>query len=166
MTHKECYTCKQTKPLSEYYFLKQKNKYRTKCNTCVSGVRKKWEEKNRELRAAQKRDYYKANKEEMRAKGRQYYQNNSDKSRSYYLYRKYGVTLELFEKMSKEQDGKCAICFLEPGKNQYLCVDHCHTTGNIRKLLCSNCNTGIGLLKEDPEILASAIKYLSQKSAV
>jgi hypothetical protein len=69
--------------------------------------------------------------------------------------------------MFKEQKGKCAICHIrgdvqELGftKRQSLCVDHDHTTGAIRGLLCSPCNLGIGKLADDPVIIQNAVGYL------
>lgn len=55
------------------------------------------------------------------------------------------------------QDGRCAICgdvLVDPN------TDHCHKDGEVRGLLCQRCNCGLGLLRDDPEILESAIKYL------
>jgi len=73
---------------------------------------------------------------------------------------KYGVTKEYLVTLYEKQDGKCAICGEIPKTERGLHVDHCHTTGVIRGLLCHGCNTGIGALKEDVEIFSKAIKYL------
>jgi len=65
--------------------------------------------------------------------------------------------------MLKEQGGGCAICGeTKPlkGKN-YLCVDHCHETGEVRGILCHACNTGLGKFKDSPELLHTAINYLT-----
>ena len=75
------------------------------------------------------------------------------------LRRKYGLSEKTYMGMWKKQDGKCGICYLE-SKQGWLGVDHNHKTGVIRGLLCSNCNFGIGSLKDNPRILRSAIKYL------
>lgn len=61
--------------------------------------------------------------------------------------------------MREHQGGHCGICNTKP---QVLYVDHCHNTGSVRGLLCSQCNTGIGMFKDDPARLASAIKYLAR----
>ncbi len=76
----------------------------------------------------------------------------------------YGITLEDYDRMFEEQNGKCAICDTEEygGTGYRFSVDHNHTTGTVRALLCGNCNTGIGLLQEDPAVLAAAIPYLSK----
>ena len=78
---------------------------------------------------------------------------------------KYGLDEDSFAKMSEEQDHKCKICGTEAADCRYgvLVVDHCHETGDVRGLLCPKCNTGIGLLKDDPRVLANAVKYLLKK---
>lgn len=62
--------------------------------------------------------------------------------------------------MLAAQGGVCAICGETNASGRDLSVDHDHETGEIRQLLCSNCNTGIGLLKDNPELLIKASAYL------
>ena len=76
--------------------------------------------------------------------------------------RKYGITREQYEGMLQAQDGCCMICHVR--LNNELRVDHNHQTGEIRALLCSNCNTGLGMFKEDPARLVTAIEYLRKYS--
>jgi len=76
---------------------------------------------------------------------------------------KYGVTKEFLVALHEKQEGKCAICGEIPSTERGLHVDHCHTTNVVRGLLCHGCNTGIGALREDAEILSNAIKYLRSK---
>jgi hypothetical protein len=72
----------------------------------------------------------------------------------------YGVSVEQFEQMEAAQGGVCAICS-KPNKNGWkLAVDHCHSTGVIRGLLCSSCNLAIGALGDTSEMLERAIAYL------
>ncbi len=75
------------------------------------------------------------------------------------LKRKFGITLEQYNNMLEDQNHRCAVC-KEIQTQKMLAVDHCHITGRIRGLLCENCNRGIGLLKDSPSILQSAIFYL------
>lgn len=82
---------------------------------------------------------------------------------------KYGVSPERLAEMLKEQDGKCAICGEAEdrehhlsGRTQPLSVDHDHTTGAVRALLCNRCNRGIGMFQDDPEIIRRAIAYLDR----
>lgn len=77
----------------------------------------------------------------------------------------YGITLEDYGRMFVEQGGTCSIC-RSPQGDRPLVVDHDHATGAVRALLCSNCNAGIGMLKESPEVLARAIEYVDRHRAV
>lgn len=83
----------------------------------------------------------------------------------------YGTTSEAVAKMEAAQDGRCASCRSLPmrrdtrsGRPLPLDVDHNHTTGVVRGLLCSPCNRGIGLMQDDPLVLAAAIRYLAKHS--
>lgn len=73
---------------------------------------------------------------------------------------RYGLTLEDFDRMFAEQDGRCAAC--DGRSEKRLHIDHDHSTGRIRGLLCENCNLGIGKFKDDPERLESAARYLRE----
>lgn len=74
---------------------------------------------------------------------------------------RYSISKNQFEKLLAEQNNACAICRV-PVKNlnRMICIDHCHTSGKLRGLLCHNCNSGIGLLKDNIQILEQAIQYL------
>lgn len=72
----------------------------------------------------------------------------------------YGITIDQHDCMLREQNNKCAICFEVFLKIPH--VDHNHISGELRGLLCSKCNTGIGYFKEDKNILISAINYLKK----
>jgi hypothetical protein len=63
--------------------------------------------------------------------------------------------------MLKLQSGKCKLCFIDIKTKSY--VDHNHKTGKIRGLLCNGCNAGIGMLKEDINVLNRAIEYLENE---
>ena len=71
----------------------------------------------------------------------------------------YGIAPEQFDAMAASQGFACAICKIVPNKTLH--VDHDHKTGRVRGLLCAQCNSAIGLLKENTEFLARAISYLS-----
>jgi len=75
-----------------------------------------------------------------------------------YLKSRYGITIDRYDEMYEQQDGKCAICKAEDEGR--FAVDHCHNTGKVRGLLCRSCNLGIGQLKDDIEVLTNAITYL------
>lgn len=77
-----------------------------------------------------------------------------------------GFTKEYWDETFEAQGGKCAICGTEdPGKLDF-CADHNHETKQPRGILCRKCNSGIGLLKDDVELLEAAIKYLEHYKAL
>lgn len=75
-----------------------------------------------------------------------------------HLKRKFGITVEDYDRMLSAQGGVCMIC-RKPSQNN-LHVDHCHKTGIVRSLLCGHCNRMIGLAGDDPMVLISAAEYL------
>lgn len=83
---------------------------------------------------------------------------------------KYGLTPEEYDEMFAQQNGRCAICDREPEGNgvshHNLVVDHDHETGKVRALLCDFCNRGIGIFREDPDLLMTAAAYLLQNREV
>lgn len=123
------------------------------------------------------RAYYLANKEKIRERHKAYYQNNwkdknSEYQRRYYvnfsdkkansrLLREYGITLDQYNQMFEEQEGKCAICGKHQSELKFaLAVDHNHDTGEVRGLLCRKCNTGIGLFDDNKSLIHNALTYL------
>ena len=80
------------------------------------------------------------------------------------LLRIYGLTQAAYDDILKQQNGRCAICERGQKLDSVLCVDHDHDTGQVRGLLCNQCNTGIGLLQDSIGMLASAIIYLEKRS--
>lgn len=84
------------------------------------------------------------------------------------LFNKYGITAEDYLNMLESQQGVCAICKqASPARSRRgvsedrrLSVDHCHETGKVRGLLCTKCNTGLGMFGDDTARLLSAIYYL------
>ncbi|CAB4167363.1 Recombination endonuclease VII [uncultured Caudovirales phage] len=81
------------------------------------------------------------------------------------LRRIFGITLEEYLKAHDAQQGCCAICRKSVADNgKALAVDHCHTTGKIRGLLCDLCNRGLGMFKDNTDSLVTAIQYLRKYS--
>lgn len=108
---------------------------------------REWRLKNPEKEREQRRRYREKNREVYRA--RQY----AGKIR-----RKYGLTVEKYQELWTAQSGVCAVCALVPAQ----VVDHRHSDGQIRGLLCHKCNTALGLLNENLSSLAAAIEYLKK----
>ena len=78
------------------------------------------------------------------------------------MLQKYGLTPEDYAAMLANQCGVCAICEKVCKTGRGLAVDHNHTTGVVRGLLCANCNRGIGMMQDDPTIVAKAHAYLTK----
>jgi hypothetical protein len=91
---------------------------------------------------------------------------------SAYLKRNYGITIEDYERMLEAQNHRCKLCGgdgfpMDPARHKVrLVVDHCHETGEIRGLLCHNCNRGLGLFKDNPSLLLSAAAYLEGATTI
>jgi len=92
---------------------------------------------------------------------------NPDKYKNKYLHMSFGITLEQYNCMSDAQGGRCKICAQpetmknpKTGEAMMLAVDHCHTTGDVRGLLCASCNKALGGFKDSIHLLESAIQYL------
>lgn len=92
-----------------------------------------------------------------------YMQNWRDKnpgiSRKYNLKHCFGLTIEQYNEMYESQNGCCAICKRHQSTiNRTLCVDHDHDTNKIRRLLCSKCNTNLGIYEENKELFEEYLK--------
>lgn len=88
--------------------------------------------------------------------------SSADRRYDLSLQARYGITIERYRELLEEQGGCCAICrATEVGSNvKRWHLDHCHATGKVRGLLCHRCNMGLGYFRDDPALLAEAIKYL------
>jgi hypothetical protein len=83
-------------------------------------------------------------------------------ARSYHLTRRYGITAAEADVMLQQQGGVCAICRAAPAAH----VDHDHSTGRVRALLCFNCNGGLGQFRDDPDVLQAAVFYVQHHMQV
>lgn len=81
-----------------------------------------------------------------------------------HMKRQYGLGFVEYNKMLEKQNGVCAICNSAPPNHhkKRLNIDHCHTTGRVRGLLCDACNRALGLLKDSPDLMLKAISYLAR----
>lgn len=93
---------------------------------------------------------------------------NKQRHTSNQMQYRYGISKEMYDEKIKQQQNKCAICHQEEtavdnkGTVKNLAIDHNHSTGKVRDLLCKACNVSLGLLKEDKEILKSMLNYIEK----
>jgi hypothetical protein len=131
-----------------------------KCRRCYMRA---YRAANAEKLEQQRRAYVAANRDRKAQWGRDYYTRNKAEILKRQRARKYGLSADEFEAMLATQGGCCAICGSDSAgrkDHEALSVDHCHATGKVRGLLCSKCNTAIGLLNDDPRALLNAAAYL------
>jgi len=168
---KVCIKCNQSKPLDDFnWHNREKGQHRNFCRDCqnvwarnhnqtpdAKDVRGKWNEDNAE-KIQEYKDLYKELDESdpSRIKKRSAY------SRMWRLKKFFNLTPEQYDKMLELQDGKCMICKTDsPGnKRKNFMVDHCHTTGKVRGLLCFSCNVSIGHMNDDANLFDETAKYL------
>lgn len=153
---KTCSQCFENKPESEFYIRSKCGKRIAKCRTCHAKYRTEAspDQKQRNIAASAR-----------------WAKNNPDKVLASHMRRTFGLAFDDYQKMLQRQNGLCFICekpeiSTDPrsGKQKRLQVDHCHTTGKIRGLLCYRCNTAIGYLQDDPAAAARLAEYLSKES--
>jgi len=141
---KLCTTCKTKKPLSEFGLVRGKPRHQ--CKDCKNKASKEW---------------YEQNKDRKKELSKQYKHIKKDKD----LKATYGISLADYHRMLAEQNQRCKICLThEDDVKRVLCVDHDHSTGKVRGLLCDTCNRSLGLLKDNVETLRRAIDYLTPET--
>ena len=142
-----CRRCRLLLPEESFY---PKNKdgsvLRTICKKCMYKYQIRWVKKNRE-----KVDVYHQN----------YKNKHSDRLKSKDLKRRLGITLDDKNRMIEKQNSRCYVCDKKLEFSQ-CCVDHDHNTGKIRKILCTNCNKGLGIFKDDVKLLEKLVLYLKE----
>jgi hypothetical protein len=169
--------------------------YYLKNNEKVKEYQKKYRLKNKEKKKEYDKEYYLKNNEhfkeyylknkekvkeyvkEYRLKNREKYlkymrdwhqkPENIGRNKNYKLIKRYNLTLEQFNDKLKNQNNKCTLCYTTfDEKINKACVDHNHQTGKIRDLLCSFCNSTLGLVKENINILNNMINYLNKHNSL
>ena len=122
-------------------------RYRERHPDRVAASRQRWLEANPE--------FYKDREAARKAQDPEKYRTRHFKAR-------YGLTVERYNQMVAEQNGRCAICRSPPDKYGRLFVDHDHRSGCIRGLLCWRCNVVLGQMKDDAVIFRAAAEYLER----
>lgn len=179
MRMKICTKCRRELPLTEFGVHRGRRHGRAHCKDCGSSSAKQRRETNgdtiRERDRERERSRYALDpsfRERKKEGRRSYFLSPAGNRvvRSSVLKNNYGITLDEYEAMLGEQNGLCRLCFgISEGKN--LAVDHDHVAGYdelppdekrrlVRGLLCDACNRGIGLLRDDADLLRRAIAYL------
>lgn len=133
---KTCTKCLCEKPLTEFF--KRGTRQYAQCKSCVQAYAK---------------DYYRKNPDKRRA-------HKAKHTRRANL-KKFGLTPDDYAQRLMDQRGCCAIC-KRPDPFSLLAVDHDHSTGKVRGLLCRNCNLVLGKMKDNPELLREAAAYLER----
>ena len=90
--------------------------------------------------------------------------SNLKAGKKYWTKKNYGLSMEQVDDLCREQNNKCAICDDEFGNSYKTQIDHCHSTGKVRGLLCINCNWLLGKSRDNPSILRSAASYLERSN--
>jgi hypothetical protein len=93
------------------------------------------------------------------ARGRETYERLHGGTRHYHLKRRYGISADEFDELVRQQGGVCAIC----GRPDPEHVDHDHVTGEVRGILCFNCNGGLGQFRDSVDSLRAAAAYLESR---
>lgn len=142
------------------------------CTSCVA-ANKKWREANRKSHVEANKRWKERNPEHVRAMHRAWREANpeaqarlSDLQNLRYKLRQHGATVAEFQALMAAQGGVCAICKSPDPKNKLckrLYVDHCHTTNRIRGLLCRPCNSVLGFVQDQPDVLREAAAYLEAR---
>jgi recombination endonuclease VII len=117
--------------------------------------------RRREQRMASYYRNYEANKIKSRDKSaaRRADHGRYESEKTHYIAFRYGITVDDYERMFVEQDGKCAACGDSAGDRR-LDVDHCHDSLKVRGLLCRKCNVALGLLSDSPERVMALAAYI------
>lgn len=139
----ECTKCKIEKPYHEFYYeSKEQKPKRNGYSHWCKGCKKLASDEYRLKNINKKRTY----------------------NTAYNRLKKFGITVAQFDALLLSQDNSCAICkikFQETNIGRPR-LDHDHATGKIRALLCNNCNIGIGMFRDNPDVLREAAKYVEK----
>ena len=164
-----CRVCKKTLTRGDFYKRNDDpSGIRKECKTCVKEARKAFRKVDAYHISRQRRKAWALRKQEHSVKRRAAHEKRKQekpdqirsRDRAQWLKKNYGITPEQYEQMFRSRDGLCAICAKPSSKRLF--VDHDHKTNKVRELLCSKCNSGLGMFSDDRFNLSRAIDYLSR----
>lgn len=160
---KPCTKCGAVKALSEFTTRGASGKLKAQCKQCMNQYQREWRARDADRLRARGRAYYQTRKEAEREYTRAYRAANPEavkaSSRRAKL-RGYGLDEEGYALILDRQEGVCAICREACATGRKLAVDHDHASGQVRGLLCSKCNKGLGLFGDSIEGVNKALAYL------
>jgi len=173
---KRCYSCGQTKSVDEFHKdISRKDRLHPKCKECSRLYDKNNKKTNKVYRKIEDIEFLPEEKICPSCKiikpQFEFHLNRSsldglshwcsECNRVGRLGLNFNITQVQYDLLLEKQNGVCAICGKTPNENnQLLSVDHNHETSKVRGLLCSNCNTAIGMLKDNSKLLRKASNYL------
>jgi hypothetical protein len=162
---KRCNVCGVLKPLDDFYRASgMRDGHRNDCKACNLAAKRARTALDPQANRDRVRRWQQENYGRYRSRQRLYRQQPERKAadREYHLKRKYGITLEDYERMLEAQGGVCAICGEPRPEERTLHVDHDHETGEVRGLLCFRCNNALGDFREQYELFQKAADYLDR----
>lgn len=158
---KSCKDCGLEKPLDEFYAMRgMRDGHRNECKACFAERRRaRYDSATAVARTTRWRE---ANRERFLAYQAEYRQRPERKRalRDLYYRRTYGISADEVDAMLAAQGGRCAICGRVPERAGSWHLDHDHMTGQLRGILCIDCNHGLGKLQDDLHVLQAAVEYL------
>lgn len=154
---KKCKECGKRKPIDQFHL--KRGKPQAKCKKCRSKYMANRYQANIEVEQAKRRKNYYDNREKILLERKEFYEANKDEINLQRRLKKYGLTKDQYFDMLTAQDFKCANKACK-SKNLDLAIDHCHVSLAVRGILCDNCNTALGLLKDCPDAIDGLKTYL------
>lgn len=153
---KTCKECNQSFDLDNFYSYRPrpdaKLYYRSTCKSCygrnTTRLAKELYHKDLEVAREKRRAYRQANRE----------QTNRWKRKQ--NWKRQGIDVDVALELVNKNDGTCDICKRPPQNGKALYVDHCHTSGRVRGVICHDCNTGLSRFQDNPDNLRKAADYL------
>ena len=163
---KTCSICGIKKPLEDFYrAVGMRDGHRSECKSCNLANKRQRYATDPQKYIGMVQRWQAANPERVRASRKQRNARPEVKrlQRDAYYQRTYGISADVFDRLLQEQNGCCAICCARPTDIAQMHLDHDHRNGQLRGLLCFNCNQGLGQFRDDPSLLLRAIVYLRQR---